>query len=263
MKRIKALLGLALAAIWLAGCSDATSPSTVDGSEWRGEITIGGMIEIKGVIGSIGASATSGSEVVVSWTKDGHGDDPDEVRVDVVEHAGGVTICAVYPTPPGRSENECAPGTGGRMAVENNDVEVTFTVLVPQGVDFIGRTVSGSVEAAGLNGDAFGWTVTGDVRLFTDGIAEGTTVTGSVIASVGRADWGRDLDFTTVTGSVDVEIPAGTNAEVRATTVTGSITSDFGLTHVAQGTAEGTIGTGGQQLTLTTVTGSIILRRGA
>ena len=247
----------------MVGCGDSTGPGmVVEGDEWRGNVAIGQTIEIKGVIGDIRASGTTGGEVVVAWTKDGHGDDPADVQIEVVRHAGGVTVCAVYPTPSGRPDNECLSGDAGRMNVQNSDVEVTFTVSVPVGVKFTGRTVTGSVHGTGLRENAYGLTVTGDVRFTTTGIAEATTVTGSIVVSIGESDWDRDLAFTTVTGSVDVEIPANTNAEVRASTVTGSITSDFGLTVVAGITAEGTIGSGGPRLTLTTVTGSIILRRG-
>ena len=38
------------------------------------------------------------------------------------------------------------------MNVQNNDVTVRFTVRVPAGVAFVGRTVNGEVEATRLNG---------------------------------------------------------------------------------------------------------------
>ena len=62
-------------------------------------------------------------------------------------HAGGVTICAVYPSRDARKPNECPPGDGGRMNVQNNDVSVRFTVRVPAGVTFVGKTVNGEIEA--------------------------------------------------------------------------------------------------------------------
>jgi hypothetical protein len=42
-------------------------------------------------------------------TKHGRRSDPAEVEIEVVEHAGGVTICAVYPSP-GSRPNECRQG---------------------------------------------------------------------------------------------------------------------------------------------------------
>ena len=85
----------------------------------------------------------------VTAVKNGSKSDPAQVKVEVVEHAGGVTICAVYPRADGR-ENICAPGEGGRMYTRDNDVQVEFRVKVPAGVRFVGRTVNGSITATGM-----------------------------------------------------------------------------------------------------------------
>src|SRR2546430_12779216 len=46
--------------------------------------------------GDIDAVAGSG-EVEVTAVKHAHRSDPDEVKIQVVQHEDGVTICAVYP----------------------------------------------------------------------------------------------------------------------------------------------------------------------
>lgn len=263
MRKALALTGIAVVAALLSGCGDSTGPDTIDDGEWRGVVTPGNMIEIKGVNGDISASAVSGTEVVVSWTKSANDSDPSEVSVQVLVHDDGVTICAVYPDVPGQPANECGPGLAGQMSTRDNDVEVNFTLGVPAGVEFVGRSVTGSVSATDLTDNVFGFTVTGDVNITTAGLAEAMTVTGSVNAVIGLTDWDRDLDFTTVTGNVTVRVRANTNAEVRASTVSGSITSDFPLMGTTPGTQQGTIGSGGPRLTLTTVTGNITLRRGS
>lgn len=262
MRRAFALTGLAFGAAFLTGCGDSTGPVTIADGEWRGVVTPGNVIEIKGINGDISASAVAGTEVVVSWTKSAEDSDPAEVSVQVIVHDDGVTICALYPDVPGQPPNECAAGSAGRMNTRDNDVEVDFTVSVPAGVEFVGRNVTGSILATDLTDNAFGFTVTGNVNITTEGLAEAATVTGSVNAVIGLADWGRDLDFTTVTGKVTVQVPANTNADVRASTLFGSITSDFALTEITPGNRQGTVGSGGPRLTLTTVTGSITLRRG-
>src|SRR5215813_12617540 len=94
----------------LALGSLATTPGpSARGSDfnWHKALAAGKTIEIVGVNGSIDASGTSAGEVEVSATKRGRKSDPESVRIDVVEHADGVTICAVYPTPRGEAENEC------------------------------------------------------------------------------------------------------------------------------------------------------------
>ena len=242
-------------------CSDFAGQSGQD-CEWRGEIAPGNRIEVRGISGDVRASLATGNEVVVSWIKKGVRNDPAEVTVEVVLHEDGVTICAIYPDVPGHPHNECLPDGMGNNSVRDNDVEVTFRVSVPPGVVLYGRTVTGDIAAEGLESDVFVSTITGDVSVSTSGLATAASVTGSVLASIGLPDWDRDLAFCTVTGSVTVEIPAGTNADVYASAVTGSVSSDFPLSKNWVGVWRGTIGSGGRKLTASTVTGSVRLRRG-
>src|SRR5207244_12259383 len=109
--------------------------------------------------------------------------DPDEVKIDVVQHDDGITICAVYPND-GRRENSCAAGDGGHMNVRDNDVTVDFTVRVPAGVRFVGKTVNGDVAAADLLSDVEANTVNGSIRISTAGYAEAQTVNGEIVASL-------------------------------------------------------------------------------
>jgi len=232
--------------------------------DWRGRIERGKSIEIKGVNGEILAEATSGNEVEVEARLRGRRDDPDEVEMVVLEHENGVTICAVYPSRDRDEPNECRPGRHGRMNVRNNDVQVDFTVRVPAGVGFIGRTVNGEIDALGIDGDVKAHTVNGDVDVTATGLAEATTVNGSVTVSMQRADWTGTLDFTTVNGSVTLEMPADLSCAISISTVNGHISSDFPLTvegRFSPRHLKGTIGEGGRNLVVKTVNGSIQLRR--
>jgi len=242
-------------------CDDLSDPPAQE-CEWRGQIAAGKRIEILGINGRIEASLAAGNEAVVSWVKRGSRHDPSEVTIEVVMHDDGVTICAIYPSPSGSPANSCRPDGEGTNNVRDNDVEVTFTVSLPQGVRFDGRLVTGDIEAEGLRSDAFVSTVTGYVTVSTSGLAIASTVTGSVFASIGDPDWDRDLVFCTVTGDVTVEIPSGTNADVYAAAVTGHVYSDFPLSKDSTGGWHATIGSGGRTLTAATVTGSVTLRRG-
>jgi hypothetical protein len=231
---------------------------------WQRAMAPGQTIEVKGVNGAVRAEAASGSEVEVTASKSGRRSDPHQVEIRVVEHADGVTVCAVYPSDNPGKPNECRPGQGGRMNTRNNDVRVDFTVRVPSEVRFIGRTVNGEVKAVSLGSDAAAYTVNGSVQISAGGQAQAQTVNGSVTASLGAMSWSEPLKFETVNGSITVEIPAGTNTQFRAETVNGQISTDFPLTvqgrinpkHIA-----GTIGSGGRELLLKTVNGSIQLRR--
>ena len=241
------------------------APLAAQDFSWSGRVAAGKEIEIKGVNGGIRAEVASGDEIQVTARKHGRDDDPADVKIEVVEHGGGVTICAVYPTPEGANhENECKPGSGGHMSTRDNDVTVDFTVKVPAGVRFAGNTVNGDVEADGLGADVDIATVNGDVEVSTRGRAEATTVNGSITVRMGRADWTGDLRFHTVNGGITVYFPADFSAEIEAETVNGDIETEFPLTvsgRFGMHRIRGTVGQGGRTLELETVNGSIRLRK--
>src|SRR5256712_5695197 len=194
---------------------------------WKGPVAPGKAIEIKGVNGDVRASAGSG-DVEVTAVKRARKSDPDEVKIEVVQHEDGVTICAVYPSG-GRRENTCEAGDDGHMNVRDNDVIVDFTVRVPAGVRFLGKTVNGEVEAAVGSSDVDATTVNGSIRISTTGYAEAQTVNGEIVASLGRATWSDALEFRTVNGGITPGLPAGPSTQGRATTVHGGIPTDFPL----------------------------------
>src|SRR2546428_5877417 len=155
---------------------------------WKGPVAPGKGIEIKGVNGDVRASAGSG-DVEVTAVKRARKSDPDEVKIEVVQHEGGVTICAVYPSD-GRRENTCEAGDDGHMNVRDNDVTVDFTVRVPAGVRVLGKTGNGEVEAAVGSSDVEATTVNGSIPVSTTRYAQAQTGNGEIVASPGRAPGG-------------------------------------------------------------------------
>ncbi len=124
---------VAISAALIVGLTPAAASAQSSAPfEWRGMVLQGNTIEIKGVNGDVTAEPGSGGEVEVRAIRRGRKNNPEDVQIEVVQHGEGVTICAVYPSTDGRP-NECKPGEGGRMNVQNNDVSVTFTVSVPAG----------------------------------------------------------------------------------------------------------------------------------
>jgi Putative adhesin len=239
-------------------------PAAAQDFQWHGAVAQGKAIEIKGVNGDVHAEPSLSNDVEVVAVKRGRRDSPDSVRIEVVPHAGGVTICAVYPSRDGQRPNECLPGHEGRMNVQNNDVSVRFTVRVPAGVALVGKTVNGEVEAVRLNGDVTLTTVNGSVSFSTTGGGRASTVNGSIHGSLGRADWSNTLEMSTVNGSITLTLPPDLNTDVKATTVNGDISSDFPMTisgKISRRKVEGTIGGGGRLLSLDSVNGSITLKR--
>lgn len=102
----------------------------------------------------------------------------------------------------------------------------------------------------------------GSIHVSTSGVAVGSTVNDSVTVSMARAEWPDGAKFSTVNGAITLRLPGQFNAEVTASTVNGSIASDFPITvtgEFGRRRLHGTIGRGGQQLALSTVNGSIRL----
>lgn len=245
-----------------------------DRFEWSGRIDRGDRIEIKGIAGDIRAVATSGSRVEVVAVKRGRRRNFDEVQFEVVEDDDGVTICAMYPERRGRRARRgepyvCDPGGWhNNVHIDDVDVDVDFEVRVPRGVRFTGRTISGNVEAEGLDSFVLARTVSGDIYVSTSDLADAMTVSGSIDVTMGRADWRGDLDFHTVSGDITISFPESLNTEIEFESLSGDMDSDFPITITSRrnrwigGRISGTIGDGGRSLSLKTVSGDVRLHRG-
>lgn len=257
---VVALIGLGLAPVSTYGYLSGTNK---DDFHWQGTIGSGQTIEISGIKGNIRAEATSGREVEVVAKKTADHSNPDEVQILKVEHAGGITICAVYPRGDAGEPNQCVPNNG-KSHTHNNDVRVDFTVRVPVGVRLIARTVDGNVDAALRDSNVEAYSVTGSIRISTAGYAQAKTITGSITASMGNANWPGQLEFETITGEIALKLPVWSNTELHAESNSGNISTEFPLS--VQGTVgpksmNGTLGEGGRKLVLKTNSGTIKLLR--
>ncbi len=230
-----------------------------------GQIGPGGFIEIKGVTGSITAERSSGSQVEIAAVKRGRRSHFDRVTFEVLETEDGVTVCAIFPSGRRRRPNVCNPGSWHNLNTGDVDVEVDFSVLVPAGVRFIGRTISGDVRATSLESDVRAYTVTGEIDISTSGLATASAVSGSITARMGRSDWRGSLNFNTVSGSIVLYFPRGLDCNVTFESVSGDFESDFPVSITSRrgfraGHLRGQIGEGGRNLELRTVSGDIELR---
>lgn len=235
-----------------------------DDFRWSGRVASGRTVEIKGVNGDIRAEPSSGTEVEVVANKHAKRSNPAEVQIKVIEHEGGVTICAIYPSgDPGRV-NDCQVGNHWSSHTRDNDVAVDFSVRLPAGLTFDGRTVNGNIETGNLLSDAEVQTVNGDISVKARGYAIAKTVNGNIEASVGSVDWPAALSFQTVNGNISLNLPAATTTAVTAETLNGEVSTDFPMTvqgHFSRRRLNGTIADGKYHLTVKTVNGNISLRR--
>jgi len=257
------LLTLALAlglASSLVGPADARESRRSRTWEHAARMERGQTLWIHGVNGAIRAEAGTGDRLEVEATISGRRSDPSEVSVRVVPDSDGLTLCAIYP-----GRKSVCDGERYEMPVKNNDVTVDFVVRVPVGVRLEATTINGGIQARGLDAPVRATTVNGGCEIATRASGEARTVNGSVVASVGRLSASDRLDFATVNGSVTVHVDDPLDAEVSASTVNGALRSDYPVQMTGRWgprTMQGTIGRGGARLQLSTVNGSISLKRG-
>lgn len=221
--------------------------------EWHGPVARGSFIEIRGINGNVRAAPSSSGEVEVVAKVAGE-EAPSSVQVRLMRHnSGAVTICSVFP-----GEDVCRPlGDSGPGA------RVDFEVRVPEGVSFLGSTVNGGVEAEALKSDVQAYTVNGQVRVSTTGTVQAKTVNGSITAQLLKPFWSRPPELSTVNGGIRLMLPPQANAALQAATKNGKIVTDFAAKgRVTDQEIVGQIGGGGSRLVLSTVNGTIELKRG-
>ncbi len=231
---------------------------------WSGTVAKGDAIEIQNLNGAIAAEYASGSQVEVVAIKEGKASDVAEVSIEVVEHTGGVTICAIYPTRNGR-ENVCAAGDDSELhSNDKNKARVTFEVRVPAGVEFVGSTMNGRVTADDMQSNLRLTTMNGAISADSTGWVHATTMNGAVDVEMGSADWSGELELASMNGAITVTLPASASVSVDAETMNGRVSSDWDDVQAhgrRKNHASGTIGNGGRELELSTMNGSIRLRR--
>jgi hypothetical protein len=218
----------------------------------------GRSIEIKGVIGDVVAELSTDDNVQVVARRRSSEGDPARVRLQVVHHGGGTTVCAVYPG--GGSTAECVPGGEPRPGSGASDVEVSFRVRVPAGVRFVGRTANGKVAATRLLGPVEAHTVNGNIDIQTSGEARAYTVNGSITAMLHSMAAAASLE--TVNGDVIVKVSPAAAAEFDAHTVSGVVNTALPFASIGGNGSHfsGILGRGGSRLDLRTVNGDIFLQ---
>lgn len=243
---------------------DAEGGPRTTGATWtvHSKLTPKHGLWIRNIRGSVTVEPTKGDSVQIVAVKSYRSSDTARVRLIAVPSDGGLTVCALWPGSPGTCtpEGEYKSGGTGR-----SDVVVDFTVGLPRGVRLDAKTVFGDVHVAGASAPLTIQTVSGDVDVETSqGPVKVGSINGDVHARVrGFADTGG-VAITTVNGSVTSELPTALDADVEAHTINGSISSDYPLTPGGKFTShslKGTLGRGGREVRITTVNGSIQLKK--
>ena len=235
-------------------------PSDTAGEfRWREAVPAGTTLEVRGVIGSITAGATSGRDAeVVGTRRRGHHGDPSQVEVRVIREANRIIICTIYPRNERWDRNEdhdrhqdaCEAAQWEKTSRGENDTRVDYVVRVPAGVHFVAQTVTEGVVLEGLRGDAEGYSVAGNVRV-TDvrgGVIDAASISGDItfdridVADVYAGTLSGDVVFTgavrssgeysflSYTGEITVNLPPGAGVALNISAPKGQVASSVALT---------------------------------
>ena len=237
--------------------------------DWSGTIRAGRSVYVRNLNGSVRVEAGTGDKLEVHAEKQWRRGNPDDVKITVRQVGSGngdVLVCALWNDRSSCDEDGYHSHSDGWYGRDNdrNDVSVEFVVKLPAGVKVEASTVNGSVDVDGATSDVVARTVNGSVDARSSGGAvSARTTNGDVRVSAAKLDIDHS-EFTTTNGTVTVSLPASIDADVDMRTVNGSLTSDFPLT--VQGSfspkrLHATLGKGGATLRISTVNGSIRLRK--
>lgn len=146
-------------------------------------------------------------------------------------------------------------------------LNVEFTLMVPRGAMLNEiETVNGSVTVSNFTNFVRISAVNGSVKATNiRGTARLSTVNGEVDADFDRLESGSKINAETVNGRVKLSIPSDSNATIKADSLNGSITTDFGLP-VRKGKyvgrdLHGKLGSGDVQIRLESVNGTLNVSR--
>jgi hypothetical protein len=229
------------------------------------EIGQGGSISVRNVSGDVTVTGYEGSAVLVLGFKEG----PDRDRLWVEDNSAGnnVDVRARYP------EN-CDCNASIRFEVKvpranykfdpissvSGDVEVT-------GVsgDLLAKSTSGAVTVRGVTGAVNAKSTSGNVHVGEiTGTVSGKSTSGNVEVEIMQLGGAGDMEFASTSGNVRVKMPANLDADVRMSTTSGGLKTDFPLTieepergHGRR--AAGRVGGGSRNLRLSSTSGSVSL----
>jgi DUF4097 and DUF4098 domain-containing protein YvlB len=218
-----------------------------------------GRVSLGNINGSVRVTGWGRNEVKVDAVKTAYRRDRlDEAKIEVRADTSSLHIETEYP-------NRTQTFTDGEGR-SNNPATVEYTLMVPRNaridsIELINGNldvdgISGDVKASSINGRVSAHELTGEVKL--------STINGKLEAMFGRLEGAKVISLGSVNGPVLLTIPSDSNAELKARTVHGGITNDFGLPvrrgdYVGNDLA-GQLGQDGSRIKLDNVNGSITIR---
>ena len=215
-----------------------------------------GRIEIDNLDGAVHISTWDRNEVQVDAIKTARTKERlDEAKIEIEADANRISIRTHYPG------DDHTFWHDGR---HNDPANVEYTLTVPRQarLDKI-ELVNGALDLRGMAGEVHASCVNGSIHARElQGPAELNTVNGGLDAQVEIP--ASRLKFSSVNGGVRVTLPSDASADINASTMSGSISNDFGLSEVRHQfvgrSLHGELGGGSSHIEVSTVNGSIEIR---
>ena len=241
---------------------DSTGCTGEPGEEQREEfhqtypLSPTGRVSLENINGGVHIKVWDQASVQVDAVKKAHRRDRlAEAKIEVNATEEIIRIKTEYP-----NENQNFRSDERRY---ENPATVDYTLTVPrkavlESIELVNGSididgVEGNVKASSINGKLIARGLAGEARL--------STINGPLHATFTQLNDAKAISLGSVNGSVTLIIPSNANASIRAGTVHGGISSDFGL-KVKHGeyvghSMDGQIGTGGPRIRLENVNGGI------
>ncbi|MBA3634529.1 MAG: hypothetical protein H0W58_17245, partial [Acidobacteria bacterium] len=218
--------------------------------------------------GRVSVSNVNGSITIETW------DNP-QVKLEAVKIADSkerlteveIKIDARQDSFSVETDYENMRSRNGDKSRNNGKLQVEFHLIVPRGaiLDEI-ETVNGSISISNAVNTTKASAVNGEVKATNlRGTANLSTVNGTVEADFEQLQAGSRISLNTVNGTVNLTIPSDANATIKADSLNGNISNDFGLPmrkgqYIGRN-LYGRIGSGDVQIKLNSVNGGLSIRR--
>lgn len=294
--RTTALMGLAAATVQAQSVVGRSESSW----STRERLSSGETLRITSPNGPITITQGSGAEVVIRAEKRTDRDARlEDMGFVVTRTSDGLTVCAVFESADECAADRGDRRTSTNW--NRSRPSAQFTVQIPAGVlvnantgngdisisgagsEVAARTGNGAVRVTGTTGSVMvstgngrvivegvrgpvkASTGNGDVRVATSaGPVDVSSGSGDIDIAMGRLERSAEMRFSTGSGRIVVTLPENFNAAIDGRTGSGDITSELPMRVEGRRDSHrlrGTIGNGGERLTMTTGSGDIVLRR--
>ena len=214
-------------------------------------LALDGRVSLDNVNGSVRITTWNRPEVKLDAVKKAKKqEDLDEVVIEVKANGAHVRVHTEFPDTRNRG-----------IFKWGNTAWVEYELTVPATARLKSiATVNGSIEINGAQAEVKAHTVNGTVKVADlMGRADLATVNGRVKASLASLEGVKSVSATTVNGSVELNLPHDSNADVSANTVNGGISGDIKVKKnwPVGASAHTKLGQGGTKVSASTVNGGI------